>query len=326
MKKYLIWFGIAMISLLMIFGIYIYIDHIVHTDDSPTIVKDGKDKTKEEYIYKEDLLLLGYSVDEIKIIENKISNTDVKNYLLEKKYDNLTKFATSPYFKAENIERYESYYTKNNEYSFDNIVIYVEIGLDKEFYTDITEITNYDEIDAVVNKYYKLPSNFTPNDLVSIDAKYKKSNYDYTLRQVAVEPLYNMIDAAKKDGIDLWVVSAYRTESTQTSLFNNSKNKDGLEHALLYSAKPGHSEHQLGLAVDLNLANSKAHFEDSKEYAWLKANSYKYGFIERYPKGKEFITGYGFEPWHYRYLGVELATNVYIDGSTYEEYLIKHSK
>ena len=94
----------------------------------------------------------------------------------------------------------------------------------------------------------------------------------------------------------------------------------------MYSAKPGHSEHQLGLAVDLNLANSKAHFEDSKEYAWLKANSYKFGFIERYPKGKEFITGYGFEPWHYRYLGVELATNVYIDGSTYEEYLIKHSK
>lgn len=325
MKKFLIGLAIVIFSGLFILGTFEYFKHIIHRDDDP-IVNDGKNITKQEYMYKEDLLLLGYSVKETETIESKVSNTDVKKYLLNKKYDNLVNFLASPYFKIENIERYENYYKKNPNYSFDDVVLYVEIGLDVEFYTEIKEITNYNDLDALVNKYNKLPSNFTPNDLVSIDSKYKKSNYDYKLRQEAADALYNMIDDAKKDGISLWVVSAYRTEKTQNSLFNTSVKQNGLAHALIYSAKPGHSEHQLGLAVDLNIALSSAHFENTKEYAWLKENSYKYGFIERYKKDKEFITGYGFEPWHYRYFGIELATNLYLDGSTYEEYLVKHSK
>ena len=324
MKKGFLGITLIIVAVLILFGTYVYLYKIKGNDQE--IVPDGKDITKEEYIYKEDLLVLGYNVNEINTIESKISASDVKKYLLSEKYNNLIELLKSPYFKIEHIDRYESYYSKNKDYSFEDIVIYVEIGLDIEFYTNITEITNYDDYDVVVNKYYKLPDNFEAKDLVSIDSKYKKSSYNYRLRKVAAEALYKMIDAALEDNIKLWVVSAYRTESTQKSLFNNSKNKDGLEHALLYSAKPGHSEHQLGLAVDLNMASSKAHFENTKEYAWLKANSYKYGFIERYPKGKEFITGYGFEPWHYRYLGIDLATDVYTDGGTYEEYLVKHSK
>lgn len=325
MKKiFLVILGIIVLAS-SAFGIYLYVEDLKHRDDEK-IINEGKDITKEEYIYKEDLLVLGYTINEIDIIKSKISNTDVKTYLLSKKYNNLTKFITSPYFKLENIERYEKYYEKNNNFTTDEVVLYVEIGLDIEFYTNVVEITNYNDIDAIVNKYNKLPKNFEPKDLVSIDKKYKKSSYNYKLRKPAQEALYKMIDAAAKDGIKLWVVSAYRTESTQASLFNNSKKNDGLAHALIYSAKPGHSEHQLGLAVDINLASSKAHFENTKEYEWLKNNAYKYGFIERYPKGKEFITGYGFEPWHYRYFGIELATDLYLDGSTYEEYLVKHSK
>lgn len=326
MKKLLIYIFILALGGFLAWGLYSYIKDTFDGKEDPKIVDDGKDISKEEYIYKEDLLLLGYTISEIDTIKNKINDNDVKTYLLTKKYDNLVSFLSSPYFKIKNIERYENYYQKNKEFTKDNIVLYVEVGLDIEFYTNITEITNYDEIDALVNKYNKLPKNFEAKDLVSIDSKYKKSSYNYKLKKVAAEALYKMIDAAAKDNIKLWVVSAYRTEQTQTNLFNNSKNKDGLAHALIYSAKPGHSEHQLGLAVDLNMASSKAHFEKTKEYAWLKENSYKYGFVERYPKDKEFITGYGFEPWHYRYFGIELATNVYLDGSTYEEYIVKHQK
>ena len=326
MKKCLIGLSITLAVILFGFAIYMYVDHVIHTDDSPTITKDGKDINKSEYIYKDDLLELGYTIEEIKTIENKTTSTDVKNFLLEKKYNNLINFISSPYFKAKNIQRYEDYLSKNEEYSYENVVLYVEVGLDKEFYTEITEISNYNDLDAIVNKYYKLPSNFTPEDLVVVKKEYWGNNYEYKLREEAAEAFYKMADAAKEDGIVLKVVSAYRTESTQSSLFNNSVNVDGLEHALIYSAKPGHSEHQLGLAVDINMASSKMHFENTKEYEWLKANSYKYGFVERYPKGKEFITGYGFEPWHYRYFGIELATNVYLDGSTYEEYIVKHSK
>ena len=184
------------------------------------------------------------------------------------------------------------------------------------------EITNYDEVDALVNKYHKLPSNYEAKDLVTLSKTY--SSRGHKIKKVASEPLMKMIDAARADGLNLLVISGYRTESTQRGLFNNSVKRHGMDHALIYSAKPGHSEHQLGLAVDLN--STEESFDQTKEYKWLKANSYKYGFIERYPKGKEFITGYGYEPWHYRYLGVDLATKVYTENVTYEEYLVKHSK
>ena len=325
MKKFFSTILIIVLLGLFSYGAYCYIYNLSHNDEEITIVNNGKDTNKEEYIYKEDLLVLGYKMDEIETIKKKINDSDVKKYLLEKKYDHLLEFMSSPYFKLENINRYESYYKKNNSYSYDNVVIYVEIGLDKEFYTNVKEVTDYKRIDTLINKYNKLPDNYSFNDLVSIDSKYKKSSYNYKLRKEAAEHLYKMIDAAKKDNIELWVVSAYRTLSTQKSLFNNSVKNDGMEHALLYSAKPGYSEHNLGLAVDLNRASSKAHFEKTKQYEWLKQNSYKYGFIERYPQGKEFITGYGFEPWHYRYLGIELATNVYLESVTYEEYLVKHA-
>lgn len=324
MKKFIFRFILVIFLGIFCYVTYEYVKDIIHKDDN-LLINDGKDITKEEYVYKEDLLLLGYSISDIDTIKSKISKSDVSRYLLTKKYDNLLKFISSPYFKIENISRYEAYYVKNKNYSTDDIVIYVEIGLDKEFYTDVTEITNYYDLDAIVNKYYKLPENYKPDDLVSIESKYKGSSYNYQLRKDAAEALYKMADAALEDGIKLTVVSAYRTESTQTTLFNNSVKNDGMQHALLYSAKPGHSEHQLGLAVDLVIASSKAHFENTKEYAWLKENSYKYGFIERYPKGKEFITGYGFEPWHYRYFGIELATDLYLENVTYEEYLVKHA-
>ena len=276
---------------------------------------------KNEYIYKEELLNLGYNINEITTIENKINIQNVKNYLLNKKYDNLIKLLSSPYFKIENIERYENYYKNNPNYSLDEITLYVQIGLDKEFYTDIKEINDYYETTALVNKYNKLPQEINYDDLVQINKPYSNDGTK-KLRSVAFEPLKEMIDEAKKDGIKLFVVSGYRTMKQQNYLFNNSVKKNGIDHALVYSAKKGHSEHQLGLAVDLNTTQNS--FEKTKQYKWLKQNSYKYGFIERYPKGKEFITGYAFEPWHYRYLGVDIATKIFEENITYEEYLVKY--
>ena len=282
----------------------------------------GKEINKEEYVYKEELLALGYDIKDIETISTKISNVDVKKYLLTEKYEDITKFIASPYYKVEKTSRYQKYYDKHKEYDTDNVVIYVEIGLDIEFYTEMDEITNYDEVDALVNKYHKLPSNYEAKDLVTLSKTY--SSRGHKIKKAASEPLMKMIDAARADGLNLLVISGYRTESTQRGLFNNSVKRHGMDHALIYSAKPGYSEHQLGLAVDLN--STEESFDQTKEYKWLKANSYKYGFIERYPKGKEFITGYGYEPWHYRYLGVDLATKVYTENVTYEEYLVKHSK
>ena len=294
----------------------------INNPDNDKDTSGGKEINKEEYVYKEELLALGYDIKDIETISTKISNVDVKKYLLTEKYEDITKFIASPYYKVEKTSRYQKYYDKHKEYDTDNVVIYVEIGLDIEFYTEMDEITNYDEVDALVNKYHKLPSNYEAKDLVTLSKTY--SSRGHKIKKAASEPLMKMIDAARADGLNLLVISGYRTERTQRGLFNNSVKRHVMDHALIYSAKPGYSEHQLGLAVDLN--STEESFDQTKEYKWLKANSYKYGFIERYPKGKEFITGYGYEPWHYRYLGVDLATKVYTENVTYEEYLVKHSK
>ncbi|MBP5684234.1 MAG: M15 family metallopeptidase, partial [Bacilli bacterium] len=184
------------------------------------------------------------------------------------------------------------------------------------------EITNYTDITTLINKYNILPKDATFNDLVSVPKEYSIGTNK--VRAVVLDPLKQMIKDAKKDGAKLSVLSSFRTWNTQTTLFKNNKKKNGEAHALMYSAKPGHSEHQLGLAIDFNKASMK--FEGTKECEWLKQNAYKYGFIMRYPKGKEYITGFAYEPWHYRYLGVEIATKVYEENITYEEYLVKYKK
>lgn len=158
----------------------------------------------------------------------------------------------------------------------------------------------------IANKTYPLPSSYNPGKLTpTFNNAYNK-----------------MKEAASNDGIKLSIVSGYRSYQTQKSLYNNYVNRDGKTAADTYSARPGHSEHQLGLAADLITASSNNHFENTKEYEWLKNNCYKYGFILRYLEGKENITGYKFEPWHYRYVGESLATKLYNNGNwiTLEEY------
>lgn len=154
----------------------------------------------------------------------------------------------------------------------------------------------------IANKTYALPSTYNPG-----------------VDPAANAALQEMFAAAKNDGLNLFVKSGFRSYSTQKSLYNNYVARDGKAAADRYSARPGHSEHQTGLGFDINKADSS--FEGTPEANWLAANCHKYGFIIRYPAGKESITGYIYEPWHVRYLGVETATAVYNSGLCLEEYL-----
>lgn len=154
----------------------------------------------------------------------------------------------------------------------------------------------------VVNKTYPLPSSYNPG----VDS-------------TAQAALNRMFSAAKSQGISLWIVSGFRSYSLQSQLYSNYAAQDGKAAADRYSARPGHSEHQTGLAFDLNSLSQS--FENTPEGQWLAKNCYKYGFIIRFPKGKESKTGYMYEPWHVRYLGVDTATKVYNSGLCLEEYL-----
>lgn len=161
----------------------------------------------------------------------------------------------------------------------------------------------------IANKTYALPSQYNPGGLTS------EFNTAFN----------DMKAAAKKDGIDLVIKSGFRSYSTQNRIYNNYVARDGQAIADTYSARPGHSEHQSGLAADLNDISDD--FAGTPEAIWLENNCYKYGFILRYPKGKQEITGYKYEPWHFRYIGEE-AINLYNDGDwiTLEEYLGIDSK
>lgn len=271
-----------------------------------------------------------YLQDYIKIdyIDN---DTFIKsvNHLLEKEYkveeiNNLSFILSSKYYKYDLLDSYIEYYKKNEDKK-DNIVVLVNIGLNNDFYTNIREIEDPDSLLVLVNKYNKLPDDYRPKDLVSFDTKYMISSKTRYMRKEAHDALIKMIDDINKEGMNLWLNSGFREKSYQNQLFTNSVKNNGMNHALIYSAKMRHSEHETGLAADISSVKGMLDgFEKYKEYTWLINNAHKYGFIERYPKGKEWITGYAYEPWHYRYVGVEVATKIKEEGITYEEYAVKY--
>lgn len=154
----------------------------------------------------------------------------------------------------------------------------------------------------IANKTYGLPESYAPG-----------------IDKTAESALNKMINAAKQDGINLFIKSGYRSYSTQKTLYNNYVARDGVAAADRYSARPGHSEHQTGLAFDLNSLEQS--FGETKEGKWLAEHCHEYGFIIRYPKDKEDVTGYMYEPWHVRYLGDDIAKDVYESGKCLEEYL-----
>ena len=163
----------------------------------------------------------------------------------------------------------------------------------------------------IVNKTYSVPEDFNPGKL----------NGD-------VEASANIMfaDAKSEKGFNMWVQSGFRSYSTQQRLYNNYVSRDGKKEADKYSARPGHSEHQSGLAFDVCAKDKpciSSGFDNTPEAKWLSENCYKYGFILRYVKGKEDETGYQYESWHFRYVGKDIAKELYNDGDwiTLEDYL-----
>ena len=131
----------------------------------------------------------------------------------------------------------------------------------------------------------------------------------------------SMFNAAKKENITIIINSAYRSYKKQEELYNQYLSQYGKEYTDAYAARPGHSEHQTGLTVDVTTYGSNGdNFDKTEAFKWLQDNAHLYGFILRYPKGKEDITGYDYESWHYRYVGVDAATTIHDNDITFDEY------
>ena len=154
----------------------------------------------------------------------------------------------------------------------------------------------------IANKTYSLPENYNPG-----------------FNSEAESAFNQLSEAAAEEGLDIYLSSGFRSFDEQNSIYNNYVDAYGQASADTFSARPGYSEHQTGLAIDVNTIDDS--FDGTPEAVWLANHAHEYGFIIRYPKGKEGITGYKYEPWHIRYLGVEKATEVYNSGLTLEEFL-----
>ncbi|MGI6329574.1 MAG: M15 family metallopeptidase [Bacilli bacterium] len=220
--------------------------------------------------------------------------------------------------KIKNLKRYFSYQRKNKGLSLKNIILNVNMNLDQPFYTNYKKIKNPYSLIVLCNKYNKLPKSFIPNNLVKIPILFFKGERNEKLNKIALTHFIKMAKAAKKENLTLKIISGYRTHQYQTKLYNTIILNKGKEYADKYSARPGFSEHETGLAIDIN--DTSLSFEESQEFKWLKNNAHCYGFILRYPKDKETITGYNYEPWHYRFLGIKIATIIKKKNLTLEEY------
>lgn len=262
------------------------------------------------------LIKKGYSNNNISIILSHGNDDDVSEFAKRDKIKYLEEFYNIDYAKLKYYDRYVKYSSETGE-DEETTVIFVNLGMDKDSYTDPTLVTKFSS-DMLVNKHYKLNDDFVPDNLVKFDKKYcndevQKGNGE------AVSAFAKMYDAAKKEGLDLFINSSYRSYEDQEELCNYYKELYGEGYVQKYVALPGFSEHQTGLAFDIGGLSNNV-FVDSKEYQWMLENAYKYGFILRFTKSNASFTGFRSEPWHYRYVGKKIAKYIYENKISFEEY------
>lgn len=259
-----------------------------------------------------------YSNNNISMILSRGNDSDVVEFAKRDKVRYVEEFLSFPYAKLKYYDRYVNYSLETGE-DEETTVLYVNLDMDKDAYTDPIIVKDYD-ITMLINKHRMLSKDYIPKDLVKVDSKYASDDTQEGAKD-AVDAFIKMAKAAKKDGLGLVINSSYRSYEEQEELCNTYLGLYGKSYVDRYVAKAGFSEHQTGLAFDVGSTTSNV-FTNSQEYIWMQENAYKYGFIQRFPKGYEEMTGFRYESWHYRYVGKKIATYIHDNKMTYDEYYI----
>lgn len=276
---------------------------------------------------------VGYLKDDITNVILETLETRDLEFVLENDYNpDLIPLLQETYFIYNNLYdylefagEYDDYKNRtpdlkstNDENKYEIIVAVVNVGANKEWYSEIhdTDLSKGNLI--LTNKFHQIPEDYVAGELVDVRNWYAYGN------QKTVQEVYDhfleMWNAADRDGIKLIISSAHRDYNLQRNVYNDYRNSMGQIYADSIAARPGHSEHQTGLAIDITTDVNYNNFDETEAFNWLINNAHKYGFILRYPDGKTYLTGYSYESWHYRYLGIETATKVHDLGITYDEY------
>ena len=237
-------------------------------------------------------------------------------------------FEKYQFYKKENLKRYQDYQEKHQDLSLKDIVTYVNMNKDYDFYDKIIQQNDPQSMHTLVNKYYQLPLTYEPDDLVEINDKtlsYGAKYGKHTARQIVYDDFQALVQACKQHGFELYVCSGYRSTSWQEEIYNHMVDTYDQATADKTCSRPGHSENTTGLGLDVGL--DQYQFEDivtHPSYQWFLSQLNDYGFIIRYPSQKQDLTGYEYEPWHIRYLGKELAKKVEKSKLTFDEYYARY--
>ena len=280
-----------------------------------------------DYQYKQTneykLLEKGYSLEDTKTIFAKLSETEQQKLINNDKDDKIISLLEQKYFLEKNLEDYQEYIRKNNEDDYAKVISIVNVHANHKWYQ--LDLNTQEDLGMLmnVNKFYTLSETYVPENLRNIELSYAYGEEgENKLIDYAYDKFLELWQAANEQGFYLMVTSSYRDYQGQKEIYDYRVSTQGERKADETAARPGHSEHQTGLVIDMTsktepLADS---FSNSEAYKWLKENAYKYGFIERYPEGKTYLTGYSPESWHWRYVGEEAAKLIHDEDITFDEY------
>ena len=293
--------------------------------ESKDFIEDNMDVySKVDYVEQEHLIdninrliKVGYKNNDINIILAHGDDKSVREFSKREKVKYLEEFFSISYAKLSNYDRYVKYSDESGE-DEEDVVLYVNLDMDKEDYTDSTLVDSF-SYDMLVNKHRNLKEDFIPSNLVDVSLEYASSD-DVQCNGVAYSAFKKMSQDASSSGLQLVINSCYRSYQDQIDIQELYRKTYGDSYVEKYVAKPGYSEHQTGLGFHIGSRTVNV-FANSKEYEWMQENAYKYGFIYRFQKKFENITGFRSEAWHYRYVGVEIATYIHEHHEMpYEEY------
>lgn len=263
-----------------------------------------------------ELLQQGYAPSEAKLL-SKADNEMLVTIMIHGHIEGILDWLQTKYLVLDRLKRYQAYALVHTDLSNRAVVERVNADRDYAPYTQVVPV-DFKASVILVNKYHELPSSYVPKDLVEA-----RGCGNPNLTQQAAEAYALMCEAATKEGLMMNDATSFRSYGFQASLYESYVHFYGQSYADTISARPGFSEHQTGLAVDLNAGDADfGLFVNTKTYAWVKDHCTEFGFILRYPSGKEAVTGYRFESWHYRYVGVEVAQAIQETGLTLDEYAL----
>lgn len=289
-------------------------DFIKNNDYNKTYIDIINSKSFDENNFKKyvkflETFELEYE-DIIFIVNNKFDNLDNYN-------KDILDLMKSKYYIHSKLNRYLDYKEKNKINDANIIIQDVNSNIDYDYYTNQKKTDLSKGYLILVNKYNYLENDYIPDNLVKISSE----DGNGFLEEKTYENFKKMKEDALKENVYLYASSPYRSYQTQSTLYNRYVNRDGKTLADTYSARPGNSEHQTGLALDITrYGGNLIGFENTNEFKWLEENCYNYGFILRYPKNKTNLTGYQYESWHYRYVGIDVAKKIKEENITFEEY------